>query len=328
MYASPFFVKGFSFESNIFMAPLAGITDKAFRAFLRCFKPGFMFTEMVPLPALFHRASLLEDYIDLPVEAKDTGIQIIGNNPEWFEGIAIELEKRGLKWLDINCGCSVPKVLKQKHGAYLMREPERCRQIFRAIRNSFSGICSVKIRAGWDRSSLNYLRISEIAFEEGLDVVFFHPRTARERFSSPAEWQWVKNLKMAFPQKYIFGNGDLFTEEDVQQKWQYSEVNGMLLARGAMKAPWFFSCIRRYLRGENPPPPSLQQRLEYLMVHMDCLIEKKGERKGVKEMRKFMGWYLSGMYGVKKLRRYLPGMKTRKDVVRFIQIVYNMHLIS
>ncbi len=315
------------FKNNVFMAPLAGVTNKAFREFIRQFEPGFMFTEMISLSALTHDFSRIEDYIDLPAEREDTGIQVIGNEPEHFENIASELNRLGVQWLDINLGCSVPRVKKQKCGSFLLRNHEICRKIFRAVRSAFEGICSVKIRAGWDRASLNYHQITGIAFEEGLDVVFFHPRTASDGFNSPAEWGWVKELKKDFPGRCIFGNGDLITVGDIATKWTDSNANGVLLARGAMKAPWIFQQVHRYYSSQDRWEPSLQQKIDYLMQHLDCLIKTMGEARGVIEMRKFMGWYLAGSHGIRELRTHLPFIKTRKDVVRFVQIVYNMILI-
>lgn len=319
MYTAPFFIKDYRFKNNLFMAPLAGITDKPFRSFLRQFEPGFMFTEMIAVNALLYDRKLLDDYIQLPGEKVDTGVQIVGHYPEQFESIAAEIDRRGVRWLDINCGCSVPKVLKQKCGAYLLSEPELCRSIFRAVRKSFSGICSVKIRAGRDRTSLNYKTITGIAFEEGFDVVFFHPRTVKERFSVPAEWDWVKELKASFPDECIVGNGDLLSPADIEKKWRQSKADAVLLARGAMKAPWIF----QQLQHDKSIEPGLEQRIDFLFEHLDHLIAIKGENKGVREMRKYIGWYLSGFPGVRELRSFLPFMKTRKDVVRFIQIGYN-----
>lgn len=323
MIQPAFSLKNQEFNSNLLIAPLAGVTDISFRKVLRLFEPGFMFSEMIHINALAKGNVPLSNYIDLEQEYQDTGIQLIGNEPEVFAKVALNLNQTKLRWLDLNMGCSVPQVLKQRNGAWLLREPGLSREILSALRENFDGILTVKIRSGYDLMHPVFLDYAQMAFDVGLDGVILHPRYAKQKFSGSADWNQINLLKEKFPDRCIIGNGDVTNISKYHELCTDSKVDALMLARGAMKAPWLIEQIYHDAFRKKYSKITKEFVLQCLKKHWKWSVEQKGPRKGTVEMRKYIGWYFSGFPGAKALRMVLNQIECLEDIALVEKVLYD-----
>ena len=224
---------------------------------------------------------------------------------------------------DLNCGCSVPKVLKSGCGASLMRSPERIAAIVRAMLGETDRPVSVKLRSGWDHNTVNYLRCAESAEEGGASMVCLHPRTRSQGFSGSARLSHLKTLK-ANCSVPVIGSGDLFTPEAAVRTFRETRCDGLMFARGALGNPFIFTAARQLLaEGRQDPPPGPRLRLETALRQLERAVRFKGELRACKDMRKHFCWYSKGIPGGAELRaRAVRAEKVRdyEDLVeRFLR---------
>ncbi|RKY03348.1 tRNA dihydrouridine synthase DusB, partial [Candidatus Poribacteria bacterium] len=205
---------------------------------------------------------------------------------------------------DINLGCPARKVVAEPTpaGAGLLRYPERVEAIIKAVVRAVDKPVTVKIRAGWDSSSINYLLIGRIAEGSGASAITLHPRTRAQGFSGRADWSMIARLKesVSIP---VIGNGDVFSPEDAVRMMRETGCDAVMIARGALGNPWIFSRTLRYLEsGELPPEPTVEERFETLLELMRLMIKFKGEERAALEIRKHAGWFVKGLPNAKQLR--------------------------
>jgi nifR3 family TIM-barrel protein len=205
--------------------------------------------------------------------------------------------------LDLNCGCSVPKILKSGAGAALLRDPQRIADILQAMRQESDSPVTVKIRSGWDRDSVNYLQVAEKAWEGGASMVSLHPRTRADRFAGKADWSHIADLKRRMPIP-VAGSGDLFRPEDIRNMLMQTGCDAAMVARGAMGNPFIFTSTRRLLTdGATAAPFSPSLRLDTALRQLELAIRYKGEAVACREARKYFSAYVKGLHGAAAFRR-------------------------
>lgn len=286
--------------SNLFLAPMAGITDQPVRLLARRYGASFCFTEMVSVNGLVREGQKSFDLARSTADDRPLGVQIFGEEPEVMgEGAALVAEYGDL--IDINMGCPVRKVVGSGAGSALLREPLKVAAIIRAVRRRISLPLTIKIRSGWQGGEENYLEIAAIAEAEGCDAITLHPRTRSQMFSGRAAWEQIAEVKgrLAIP---VIGSGDLFTPQDVATMLTETGCDAVMLARGAMGNPWLFRDTRRLLSGDAVALPSPAERLEVSLFHFELLVRFSGEKVAVREMRKHVSWYAKGLPGVAVFR--------------------------
>lgn len=290
---------------NLFLAPLAGITDKGFRRICLDHQAPFTFTEMVSGEALARNNEKTFRLLDRCEHEHLLGVQIFLSDADQAVRALPRILEAEPDLIDINCGCPVPKVVKTGAGSALMKEPKKIGEIVFAIRSRCSVPVSVKLRTGWDSHSLTYLDAARRAEDAGACMVSLHGRTRSQGYSGHADWSTIATLKKAISLPLI-GNGDAFTPESAKAMLVETSCDGVMFARGAMGNPFIFSRTIEYLRtGILPPPPSTEEIMQTALRHLSYTVAYKGEQAACKEMRKQMSEYSKGLAGSAQLRSLL-----------------------
>jgi nifR3 family TIM-barrel protein len=298
---------------NLFMAPMAGYTDAAFRAL--CVEQGafLCFTEMVSAEGLARGGEPTWALLSRAENETHWGVQLFGSEPRALAAAASLLAPLRPSLLDLNCGCSVPKVLKAGAGASLLRSPERLAALVRAMRENSEAPVTVKIRSGWDSASLNYLQVAEAAVRAGAAAVGLHPRTRAQGFTGRADWTQIAELKRRLGAP-VFGSGDVFSADDALRLARETGCDAVLLARGALGNPFLFAEARRLFAGLPPAPaPSPAERLQAALRQLSGAVRLYGESTACREMRKHFCAYTRGLPGGARLRSLAVAALTVAD---------------
>ncbi len=280
---------------NVGLAPMAGITDKAFRDICREFGAAFSFSEMISADGYVRGSSKTNEL--LPYDEELTAVQIFGSDLFTLSEAAAKLSER-YRWIDLNAGCPVKKVVRKGAGGALIRDLERFREIVRELRKSVKGIFSVKTRLGWERNEFE--KLYSILSEEGIDLVIVHARTVLQGFEGKADWKALGTLNLDGPPVLISGN--IFSPEKAKEALIESNCQGVVVARGAIGRPWIFKQIKDFFIYGRYDTPSSAEILRTLLKHLDLLKRYKGESRAVKEFRKFIAGYTRDIPGSKRFR--------------------------
>ena len=288
---------------NVWLAPMAGYTDAAFRAV--CAKQGarLCFTEMVSADALSRNNGTTLRLLERSPEETLTGFQIFGSTPAVAAAAVRRIAPLRPAIVDLNCGCSVPKVLKADCGALLLRNPALIGSIVAAMKSETDIPVSVKLRLGWEASSLTYLACAEAAVKAGASLVTLHPRTRAQGFSGTAQWNHIRILKEACPVPVI-GSGDLFSAQDCLKMVTTTGCDGVMIARGCLGNPFIFAQAEALLKGE-PVQMHIEpgERLSLAISHLRLLADSVGEDKACRDMRKHFVAYTKGLAGSSIVRQ-------------------------
>ena len=306
-------------ENNVFLAPMAGVTDRAFRKICREYGCGLMYTEMISAKGIFYKDKKTATLMKIHDEEQPAAVQIFGSDAEVMGGIAKAAEDAGAVMLDINMGCPAPKIVNNGDGCALMKNPVLAGKIIESVSKSVNIPVTVKFRKGWDDENLNALEFAKIAQESGAAAVTVHGRTRMQFYSGKADWDIIKQIKesLTIP---VIGNGDIFSAEDAKEMFSYTGCDGIMVARGAEGNPFIFRKIREYLEnGEVTFNPSWEEKIECALRHANYLVEYKGESRGIKEARKHMAWYIKGMPDSSSLKSALFCAQTLEEMTRLLQ---------
>lgn len=292
-------------ESNILLAPMAGVTDKAFRMIVKPFGPALMYTEMVSGKGLFYKSKKTADLLTADESEKPVAVQIFGHDADIMAEIANSALEYGAAVIDINMGCPAPKIVNNGDGCALMKSPETAAKVISAVCRAVDVPVTVKFRAGWDDKSINAVEFAKIAEQSGASAVTVHGRTREQFYSGTADLDIIKAVKVAVKIPVI-GNGDIIDGGSAAHMLEYTGCDGIMVGRAAEGNPWIFKEISAYLKdGTVLPPPDLDERREVALKHLGLLVEFKGEHRGVLEGRKDMAWYFKGVSGGAVLRTAL-----------------------
>lgn len=286
-------------ENNIFLAPMAGITDKPFRRICRSFGAGLVYSEMVSAKGLYYNDKKTAALMDMSGEAP-CAIQIFGSEPELMAEIVPKVMEFHPDIIDINMGCPAPKIVNNGDGSALMKDPKLMGRIMRAVADASSVPVTAKIRKGWEED--NSLICARILEENGAAAVAVHGRTRREFYSGRADWDAIKRIKaeLSVP---VIGNGDIFTADDAVRMFENTGCDAVMVARGAQGNPWLFRQIHELMsEGRVITEPDPRERLRQALMHTEMLVEEKGEARGIKEARKHLAWYIKGLRGASRLK--------------------------
>jgi tRNA-dihydrouridine synthase B len=310
---------GASVPGNLFLAPLAGYTDAAFRQV--CLEAGasMAFTEMVSAEALSRGGTRTVDMARRASGERLLAVQLFASRPDAAARAVERLLPLSPDLLDLNCGCSVPKVLRGSCGAALLRDPDLIGRIVRAMAEASRTPVSVKLRSGWDAESVTYLAAAAAAVSAGACMVSLHPRTRAQGFTGSADWSHIAALKQSV-QVPVVGSGDLWSGDDVRAMVERTGCDAVMLARGAIGNPFIFAEARAALEGRPlPPPPPPRERLGAALRHLELAVALRGEALACREMRKQLLAYTRGMPGGARLRQALVTASTRADYLGVVE---------
>jgi len=305
-------------ENPVFSAPMAGVSDKAFRIIAREFGCGLTYTEMVSAKGLCYKNKKTLELIDLSWESGPVGVQIFGSDPPSMAEGAKAAEKAGAALIDINMGCPTPKIVKNGDGAALMKNVDLAVRIAEAVVKAVKVPVTVKMRKGWDEAGVNAVELAKCLEQVGVAAVTVHGRTREQFYSGKADWNIIKEVKSSVNIPVI-GNGDIWTPEDARKIMDFTGCDAVMIGRGARGNPWIFRRTAVYLAyGELLPEPTYLERLETAERHLELAVLFKGEERALLEMRKHLAWYTKGLPKAAQIREEVNRVKDIKALKEFL----------
>lgn len=291
-----FSIGGVQLAGRAVLAPMAGVTDSAFRGL--CLEQGaaLVYTEMVSAKALCYNDRKTAALLHVPEGGRPVSAQIFGHEPESMaEGAKRALDNSGAEIIDINMGCPVGKVVKSGDGSALMRTPELAAEIVAAVARAVPVPVTVKIRKGWDGGSVNAVELAKLLEQAGAAAIAVHGRTRVQMYAGRADWDIIREVKRAVSVPVI-ANGDVFSGADAAHILSYTGADACMVGRGAFGDPWLFAEINAVLAGLEPPErPHLAERMATAVRQVETAAAEKGERLACIEARARLPWYLKGV---------------------------------
>lgn len=301
-------------DNPVIAAPMAGVTDRAFRIIARETGCGLVCTEMVSDQALLYGNPKTCGLLDISGETGPISMQIFGSNAAYMAAAAAIVESRGAWLIDINMGCPTPKIVKNGEGSALMKEPDRAAEIVKAVVERVQAPVTVKMRKGWDESSVNAVELARLVVDAGAAAVTVHGRTRSQFYAGKADWEIIAAVKRAVDVPVI-GNGDIRTPQDALSMMEQTGCDGVMIGRAALGNPWVLSQTVRYLEtGELLPGSTIQERVKKALKHFELLIKIKGETVAVWEIRKHAAWYMKGLRGAARLREHVNKANSVEEI--------------
>ena len=289
-------------ENSYVLGPMAGVTDLPFRLLCKEQGAGLLCMEMVSAKGIFYNNKNTESLLQIHPEEVPVSLQFFGSDPKIVSEMAKRVEERPFSILDINMGCPVPKVVRNGEGSALMKNPKLVYELVSATVKAIKKPVTVKIRKGFDDEHINAVEIAKIIEEAGAAAVAVHGRTREQYYSGKADWEIIRQVKEAVSIPVI-GNGDVTSGEKAIAMREQTGCDGVMIARGAQGNPWIFSELLEYERtGRLPDRPDVEEIKQTMLRHARLQIEYKGDFTGIREMRKHVAWYTTGLHGAARLR--------------------------
>lgn len=284
-------------HNNVFLAPMAGVTDKVFRRLCKEMGCGLVYSEMVSAKGMKYNNKNTTQLLAIDPYEKPCAVQMFGSEPDTMAAMAKQLNSYDdIAIIDINMGCPAPKIVKNGEGSALSLNTDLVARIIDAVSKASEKPVTVKFRKGFDDDHINAVAMGKIAEENGAAAVTIHGRTREQYYSGKADWDIIKELKSEVKTIPVIGNGDIFSPEDAKAMLDYTGCDAIMIGRGSQGNPFIFKRVIKYLEtGELLPEPTWEERLNMASRHLDMLVDFKGEVIGVREMRKNIGWYIKGL---------------------------------
>ena len=309
-------------DNNVILAPMAGVTDLPFRLLCRRMGAGLVCMEMVSAKAIFYNNKNTEELLEIHPEEVPASLQLFGSDPKILADMAKRIQERPFSILDFNMGCPVPKVVNNGEGSALMKEPKLVEEILSALVKAVDKPVTVKIRKGFDEANCNAVEIARIAESCGVAAIAVHGRTREQYYSGRADWDIIRQVKQAVKIPVI-GNGDVDSPERAGAMLDSTGCDGVMIGRAAQGNPWIFRDTVSFLEtGTVPPPPDGQEKKRMILEHADFQLQIKGEYTAVREMRKHLAWYTTGMPHSARFRQTINSMESFAELTRGVESIF------
>ncbi len=308
-----------SLNNRIVAAPMAGVTDKANRIMAKSFACAMTCSEMISDMGLIYGQNKTQALADTKGEERPVSLQIFGSQPEQMAQAAQIAENLGADLIDINMGCPTPKIVKNGEGCALMLDLSRSRALIRAVVKAVKIPVTIKMRRGWEDDSKAFLELAIIAEQEGVKALTLHARSRIQFYSGQADWGLIKELKQksSLP---IIGNGDIWKAEDAVKMLEITGCDAVMIGRGAMGNPFIFrEAVELVEKGRKISPPTVEERIQTAIRHLELACRFKGEEVAVREMRKHFSWYIKGWPGAAKIRLQINSAQTSSQLIQAIK---------
>ena len=306
-------------ENPYILAPMAGVTDLPFRLLCKEQGAGLLCMEMVSAKAIQYNNKNTKALLEIHPEELPVSLQLFGSDPDVISEIAKRIEELPFSILDINMGCPVPKIVKNGEGSALMKNPKLVYEIVRKTARAIQKPVTVKIRKGFDDTCINAVEIAKIIEDAGGKAVAVHGRTREHYYSGKADWDIIRQVKeaVAIP---VIGNGDVVSGESAIAIQKETGCDGVMIGRGAQGNPWIFSELLEYERtGKMPLRPSVEAIKKMMIRHAQLQMQYKGEYLGIREMRKHVSWYTSGLPNSAKLRDEINRVESYEELEQLLE---------
>lgn len=306
-------------ENPYILAPMAGVTDLPFRLLCKEQGAGLLCMEMVSAKAIQYNNKNTKALLEIHPEELPVSLQLFGSDPDVISEIAKRIEELPFSILDINMGCPVPKIVKNGEGSALMKDPKLVYEIVRKTARAIQKPVTVKIRKGFDDTCINAVEIAKIIEDAGGKAVAVHGRTREQYYSGKADWDVIRQVKEAVSIPVI-GNGDVVSGESAIAIQKETGCDGVMIGRGAQGNSWIFSELLEYEQtGKMPQRPSVEAIRKMMLRHAQLQMQYKGEYLGIREMRKHVSWYTSGLTNSAKLRDEINRVDNYEELEKLLE---------
>lgn len=309
-----------NFDNNVFLAPMAGVTDIAFRGLCKEMGCGLVYTEMVSAKALYYGSENTEELMKISQEEKPVAVQMFGNDPYIMAKVCEDYFNKNddICLVDINMGCPAPKIVRNGEGSALMKSPDLAAQIVREVKKASVKPVTVKFRKGFCESKINAVEFAKAMEEAGADAVAVHGRTREQMYEGKADWDIIAKVKaaVAIP---VIGNGDVKSAEDAKRLIEISNCDALMIARGSQGNPWIFRQVLQGLKGEEIIYPDFSERIDMCLRHYELALKYHGELKAVREMRKHIAWYIKGIPNCTDLKNRINYINKSEEAIAVLR---------
>lgn len=303
--------------SRALLAPMAGVTDRAFRELCMSMGAGFCVSEMVSSKALSFGSKKSEELMDISSQERPCGIQIFGDDPSCMAEAAEAAMRHNPDIIDINMGCPAPKISGNGSGSALMKDPELCGRITEAVVKAVSVPVTVKIRKGWDDDMVNAAEVAKICEQAGASAITVHGRTRKQFYKPPVDYDIIRKVKQSVSIPVI-ANGDVDSAQKAKLVLDYTGCDFVMVGRASLGNPWIFTQINAYL--DDPDAvlyyPSIEEKLNTMVAQVAKMVEYKGEYIALRQARKLAAGYFKGIRGAASLRNDAGKIETLDDLIR------------
>ena len=318
MYLKEINIGNIKCKNNIFLAPMAGITDLPFRLICEKFEPGLVVTEMVSSKALLYNDEKTKKLLNTQNEKRPISMQIFGSDKEAMAYGAKYVSSLA-DIVDINMGCPAPKVTKNGDGSKLLLDIDKAGKVIDSVVKNSTVPVTLKIRLGWDKEHIVATEIAKIAENLGVSAIVVHGRTRDEYYSGKANLDEIKKVKEAVNIPVI-GNGDIVDEETAKNMFEKTGVDGIMLGRATIGNPWIFERVRYYLEtGEKMLNVPIDERLKIIKEHFLLELQEKGEYTGIREFRKHLAYYTKGLPKSSDFRSKINVLDNKDEVLKSLE---------
>ena len=320
MYIHELDIGNVHINNNIFLAPMAGITDMPFRVLCKEKGAGLVYTEMVSSKGMFYKDKKTKKMMEIDEKERPVAVQIFGSDPKIMGEIAKEVSEEA-DIIDINMGCPAPKVVKNNEGSRLLLDLELIVEITKEVVKNSKVPVTIKIRKGWDKDHIVAVEVAKIAEKNGISAITIHGRTRDEFFQGDIDFDIIKKVKEAVNIPVI-GNGNIIDVESAKEMFDKTNCDGIMIARAAQGNPWIFEQIIEGLQNNKIiGKPTTQDIKEMILRHLNMLKEYKNDKVAVLEMRKNIAWYLKGMPNSSILRNEINKIEDFEELVNKINTI-------
>lgn len=314
-------------DNPVILAPMAGVTDLPFRLLCREMGAGLVCMEMVSAKAIYYHNKNTESLMEIHPEEVPASLQLFGSEPDILGEMAKQIEERPFAILDFNMGCPVPKVVNNGEGSALMKNPALAEEIFKSLVKSTKKPVTVKIRKGFQENKVNAVEIAKIAEACGVAAIAVHGRTREQYYSGKADWDIIGAVKAAVKIPVI-GNGDVDSPQAAKAMLEQTGCDGVMIGRAAQGNPWIFRETAAFLEtGELPKPPTWEEKKALILRHAALQMEYKGEYTAVREMRKHLAWYTTGLPHSARFRQMINSMEHMEELIAGVEEIFGTSCI-
>lgn len=310
-------IGGVKLRSRALLAPMAGLTDRAYRELCMRNGAGWCVSEMVSSKALSFKSKKSEELMEISGSERPCGIQIFGDDPQCMADAAKRAAENMPDFIDINMGCPAPKISGNGSGCALMRQPQLCGEIVHAVTRVSPVPVTVKLRKGWDDQSVNAVEVAKICEQAGAAAVTVHGRTRMQYYKPPVDYDIIRQVREAVSIPVI-ANGDIDSAQKAKAVMEQTGCDFVMVGRASLGNPWLFAQINAYLENPDAPmyTPSVDEKLDTMVSQVSDMVRYKGEYIAIRQARKLVVGYFKGMKGAAALRNEAGRIETLEDLIR------------